>query len=359
VFRGVALVMIFVNHVPGTVYETLTSRNFGLSDAAEGFVLMSGIAAGLAYGRGMRRGPYWPTVGRIWHRAWTLYLVHLLTVVWAIAIAAATARYFHETRLLFANELGVLFRDPTGFLIGVPLLTHQLGYLNILPMYAVLLLVSPPLLWLAVRRPRTLLALSALVWLATGLFGWNLPAFPNPGGWFFNPLAWQLIFVIGMVAGQSAREGQVFFAVRRPWQILAALIVAGGLAWSKVPMVYEAFTAALVWAGERGAPGFFWMVEKTFLPWQRLFHMLALAYLLASLDIVRRACGSAAAAPLALMGRQALPVFAFGSMLCFAGQAIKDVAPPSFALDSAVILGGLALQLALAVLRERLSLRGR
>lgn len=359
VFRGIALVMIFINHVPGTVYETLTSRNFGLSDAAEGFVLMSGIAAGLAYGRGMRRGPYWPTVGRIWHRAWTLYLVHLLTVVWAMAIAAATARFFGETRLLFANELGVLFRDPTGFLIGVPLLTHQLGYLNILPMYAVLLLASPPLLWLAVRRPRTLLALSALVWLATGLFGWNLPAFPNPGGWFFNPLAWQVIFVIGMVAGQSAREGRVFFAVRRRWQVVAALVVAGGLAWSKVPMVYEAFTAALARAGEQGAPGFFWMVEKTFLPWQRLFHMLALAYLLGSLDIVRRACGSAAAAPLALLGRQALPVFAAGSMLCFAGQAIKDVAPPSFALDSAVILGGLALQLALAALRERLSLRGR
>jgi hypothetical protein len=132
VFRGLALVMIFINHVPGTVYETLTSRNFGLSDAAEGFVLMSGIAAGLAYGRGMARRPHWPTVGRIWHRAWTLYLVHLLTVACAIAIAAATARWFGQTRLLFANELAVLFRDPTGFLIGVPLLTHQLGYLNIL-----------------------------------------------------------------------------------------------------------------------------------------------------------------------------------------------------------------------------------
>jgi len=46
VFRGLALVMIFINHVPGTVYENVTSRNFGLSDAAEGFVLMSGVAAG-------------------------------------------------------------------------------------------------------------------------------------------------------------------------------------------------------------------------------------------------------------------------------------------------------------------------
>ena len=49
VLRGLSLVMIFINHVPGNVYEKFTSRNFGFSDAAEGFVLMSGIAAGLAY----------------------------------------------------------------------------------------------------------------------------------------------------------------------------------------------------------------------------------------------------------------------------------------------------------------------
>lgn len=359
VFRGLALVMIFVNHVPGTVYETLTSRNFGLSDAAEGFVLMSGIAAGLAYGRGMGRRPYWPTVGRIWHRAWTLYLVHLLTVACAIAIAAATARYLHSTRLLFANELGMLFRDPTGFLIGVPLLTHQLGYLNILPLYAVLLLVTPGLLWLGLQRPALLLALSVLLWLLTGVREWNLPNFPNPGGWHFNPLAWQLIFVIGLLAGIAARDGRVFFPVRRWAQILAALILVAGLAWSKVPVVFEGFSAAMGWAANHGIHRFFWMVEKTYLAWPRLLHMLALAYLLASLAGVRRLCSARLAAPLALLGRHALPVFALGSVLCFAGQAILDVAPKSFAMDSAVIFGGLALLFLMAAGRERLSLRNR
>ncbi len=359
VFRGLALVMIFINHVPGTIFETLTSRNFGLSDAAEGFVLMSGLAAGLAYGRGMRRPPYWPTVGRIWHRAWTLYLVHLLTVAVAIAIAAATARWFHANRLLFANELGMLFRDPTGFLIGIPLLTHQLGYLNILPMYAVLLLASPALLWLAQRRPRLLLALSGLLWLLTGLREWNLPNFPNPGGWHFNPLSWQLIFVIGMLAGTSAREGQTFYPVRQSWQAVAVAILVFGLAWSKVPAVFEGFTQTMTWLGDQGVHRFFWMVEKTYLAWPRLLHMLALAYLLGSLPLVRRVCASQPAAPLALMGRHALPVFALGSMLCFLGQAIKDVAAPSLALDTAIIFGGLTLQLALAAARQRLSLRSR
>src|SRR3989338_11256343 len=79
VFRGLCLVMIFMNHIPGTVYEHLTSRNFGFSDAAEGFVFMSGIAAGLAYSAPFRTGFTWPAVGRGWRRAWALYMVHAIT----------------------------------------------------------------------------------------------------------------------------------------------------------------------------------------------------------------------------------------------------------------------------------------
>ena len=68
VFRGLCLVMIYINHTPTTIYERWTSRNFGFSDAAEGFVLMSGIAAGLAYAPGLRERLNWPGVGRIWAR---------------------------------------------------------------------------------------------------------------------------------------------------------------------------------------------------------------------------------------------------------------------------------------------------
>ena len=59
-FRGLCLAMIFINHVPGQIYETFTSRNFGFTDAAEGFVFMSGAAAGLAYSIGMMTRPLWP-----------------------------------------------------------------------------------------------------------------------------------------------------------------------------------------------------------------------------------------------------------------------------------------------------------
>jgi hypothetical protein len=143
--------------------------------------------------------------------------------------------------------------------------------------------------------------------------------------------------------------------VRRGWQVAAVAVVAFGLAWSKIPAVFHGFSASMGAAGDAGVPRFFWMTEKTYLAWPRLLHMLALAYLLGSLPVVRRACASRAAAPLALLGRHALPVFALGTVLCFVGQAIKDVAPPSLALDSAIIFGGLALQLGFAALKQRLS----
>ncbi|MES2967802.1 MAG: OpgC domain-containing protein, partial [Pseudomonadota bacterium] len=98
VFRGICLVMIFINHVPGNLYEEWTSRNFGFSDAAEGFVLMSGVAAGLAYSmdfRGFSR--FWTGLARVWRRVWTLYLVHILTTVLALGAASAVAVWLNDS----------------------------------------------------------------------------------------------------------------------------------------------------------------------------------------------------------------------------------------------------------------------
>ncbi len=359
VFRGLALVMIFINHVPGTVYENLTSRNFGMSDAAEGFVLMSGIAAGLAYSPAFRAAPYWPGIARVWHRCWTLYLVHLFMMAWALAIAAGAALWLGATHRLYVNEIHMLFEAPLGFLTGVPLMTHQLGYVNILPMYAVMLAAAPAMLWLALRQPLVLAALSFALWFATGLFELNMPAHPNPGGWFFNPLAWQVLFVTGLLIGVAARQGRRLVPARRWLQWVAGTVLLLSLVWARVPAVGEVINHALWQANQDGLHRFFTITDKTYVTWPRLMHILALAYLLTSLDWVRRAAASPRAAPLALLGRNALPVFAFGSLLALVAQAIKDVAPPVLAVDTALIVSGLALQLLLAFAKDRLSLKGR
>jgi hypothetical protein len=50
-FRGLALITIFVDHVPHNRWAAITQQNFGFSDAAELFVALAGYSAVLAYGR--------------------------------------------------------------------------------------------------------------------------------------------------------------------------------------------------------------------------------------------------------------------------------------------------------------------
>ena len=349
VLRGICLVMIFINHVPGNAFERLTSRNFGFSDAAEGFVLMSGIAAGLAYSMDFRLpGRLWTGQARVWRRVWTLYMVHLVTTAAGLGAVAAVALWLGNPEPLTENLMKYLFTEPVKALVGIPLLTHQLGYLNILPPYLVLLAVAPPVLWLAWRRPAEALAASVLLWFYAGVFRWNLPNFPIPGGWFFNPLTWQLIFVVGLLTGMAIRDGRRLVPVRRwlQWVCGAFLLLACAVLWFKA--IGSGFGHGLWLAKEAGMPWIFTAFDKTFVTAPRLLHILALAYLLSSLPWVRTACASRFAAPFALLGRQALPVFALGSVLCLGLQAIKVTTGQNFLLDSAMIGGGLALQFALA-----------
>ena len=55
VVRGMALLMIFVDHIPGNALGWATLRNFGFSDAAEIFVFLAGMSAMLAYGKAFER----------------------------------------------------------------------------------------------------------------------------------------------------------------------------------------------------------------------------------------------------------------------------------------------------------------
>ena len=64
---------------------------------------------------------------------------------------------------------------------------------------AALFLLIPadaPILWPLQRRAALALSASAALYAAVWEFQWNLPAYPN-GHWYFNPFAWQLLFVFG------------------------------------------------------------------------------------------------------------------------------------------------------------------
>lgn len=355
VFRGLCLVMIFINHVPGNAYEDWTSRNFGFSDAAEGFVMMSGIAAGLAYSADFREASMrlWTGLGRVWHRVWTLYLVHILTTLAALAAAAAVALWLGNAESLFENQMKWLWLDPLRTVIGLVLLSHQFGYVNILPLYLALLAVAPLMLFAAWRWPRRLLAASVLLWLVAGIWRLGPPNWPSSGVWFFNPLAWQVVFVTGLVTGVMLKDGRRLVPVRRWLQVVTGLFLLYAALSAQIPAVSK-MTGYTLWLAKETfhLPWNLTAFDKTYVAAPRLLHILALAYFLSSFPTIRRACAHWIAAPFELLGRQALPVFALGSVLCIGLQGIKHVTGENLLADSLLIGGGLALQFALAAARQ-------
>ena len=352
VFRGLALVMIFINHAPSNFLENFTNRNFGFSDAAEGFVFMSGIAAGIAYSGYFRRGDPVEGITRVLRRVWTLYQVHILITVVALAIAAAAAHWFGAPEMMRRHGIWTLVTDPLGFLIGVPLLGHQLGYVNILPLYLVLLLAVPPVIWAGLRWPRTVLATSITVWLVSGVVHISMPNYPQSGGWFLNPFAWQVLFIIGVLTGMAHKVGERFVPVL-PWlQWLAGGFLLLSLVWMQWPDFAAIMRGGLRAAQDAGVPSVLSGFNKSYLAAPRLLHILALAYVLSCLPAVRQICAMKVMAPLVLLGQQALPVFALGTVLAFAIQSVKTVTGQDFILDTTMILAGLLAQFGLAAAKQ-------
>ena len=138
-WRGFALVSIFINHIPGIYFERLTHRNLSISDSAELFVFLAGWSLGLLVGS--RKSELTaPLVARLGGRAMTIYAAQILISSIALAILAAAAYAFDNPLILEWHNAAAVFQDPALAHIGLVLLTHQLGYFDILPLYVVLML---------------------------------------------------------------------------------------------------------------------------------------------------------------------------------------------------------------------------
>lgn len=355
-FRGLALVMIFINHVPGNPLELFTNRNFGFSDAAEGFVIMSGMAAGLAYPAAFTRLPLWRAVAKCWGRAWTLYEVHLMISMICLAIMLGAAYWFGADKMWQINNVGPWMKAPVQATIGIAILGHQFGYVNILPMYAVLLLMTPLMIMVAQRRMWVMLAASFLLWIVTGETRLNIPAYPNDGGWFFNPFAWQFLFAIGLATGMRLKSGERLLpnVAWAKWLCLAFLVFV--LLWMKIEFVQNNGRAGLAFLRDHGFPFYLTSFDKTFLSAPRLLHILALVYFLSTQSWVTRLSASRWVWPIELMGRFGLACFALGTVLSILGQSIKAaLIYDPWIFDLGYVFLALALQMGFARIKWQLA----
>jgi hypothetical protein len=235
VFRALALLTIFVNHVPGTIYEHFTHKNFGFSDSAEAFVLISGIAVGLAYGLNFKPGNRLLMTLKAWRRAGVLYVAHIMTTVATLAIFSAAAWYFKQPVLLRLINIDIFIDNTPEALVGIATLGHQIGYNNILSMYAAVLLMLPLFLLLGSISLRLMLAVSGTLWFLAGIYRVAPVNFPTEGYWFLNPLSWQFLFVIGIAAMLHVKRGGTIPFNRWLAGAAAAYLLAA-LIWVKIPL---------------------------------------------------------------------------------------------------------------------------
>jgi hypothetical protein len=344
-FRGLALWLIFLDHIPSNMVSWITIRNYGFSDATEIFVFISGYTAAFVYGREMDNRGVVVASARILKRVWQIYVAHIFLFVVYMAEIAYVASSFDNP--LYSEEMGILnfLKQPDVTMVQAMLLKFKPANMDVLPLYIVLLGGFPPMLWLLKRAPTLALAISTALYAAAWVLGWNLPAYPN-GTWFFNPLAWQLLFVFGAwcALGGAARIGPVVRS--RP------------VFWIAVGYLVFAFTITLTWYLPHMAtyvPHWLtdWMypIDKTNLDVLRFAHFVALAIL--TLRYVPRdwpLLTSAWLHPAILCGQHSLEIFCSGVFLAFAGHFAMVEVSDGLAMQILVSVVGIVTMVAVAML---------
>ncbi len=340
-FRGVALMIIFVNHIPFNPLYFYTPSRFGFSDAAEIFVFLSGFAAALAYGRCFERAGMWLGTLRILYRCGQIYLSHLALFFALAAICAFGNQWLGGEDYIHRLYLGYFFENTSEAIAALFTLRYVPNFFDILPMYFVILLWVP-LVWSLSRIHAALaLGVSLLVYLGAWYFGWELPA--EPAGdrpWFFNPFAWQLLFFTGFGLGAG------WLPAPRADRGLTRLCLVFVLI--AIPLGHEPTYQSVAFLGALRAHLEPW-VDKSHLGVLRVVHFLALAYLMNRV-VSWRPHRLEWSLPrwIARMGRQSLPVFLFSMALSYlAGMALDWSGREAFAV-AWVNLTGLGTMLAVA-----------
>jgi hypothetical protein len=217
--------------------------------------------------------------------------------------------------------------------------------MDILPLYIILLLLFPPILWLLLRGPTLALGASLALYVLAWQFGWNLSAYPE-GSWFFNPFAWQLLFVFGAwcAVGGAKRLAPV---LAWPATLVSAILYLGfafviALSW----YLPEQISFVPHWLEDLIYP-----IDKTNLDVLRFAHFLALAIL--TVRFVPRTSpmlSSWILYPAILCGQHSLEIFCLGVFLAFAGHFALVEISGAFWMQVVISLLGIVAMIATAAL---------
>jgi hypothetical protein len=338
-FRGVALICIFIDHIPENYLTYFTLSAIGFSDAAEVFIFISGFTAALVYGRALAMRGVLIAVVQVWRRAWQLYVAHIFLFVIFIAEVSYTVKTFNNP--MYNEEMGVgdFLEHPHIAVVQALMLQFQPTFLDILPLYIVMLLIFPAVLVCLRRHPSVALIPSALIYLEVQIFGVDMPAYPAGSVWTFNPLAWQFLFVLGAYLGhaettRSRNRERIVAAAFWPAIAIAAAALAIRVSWS-FHGIWEAVPALFLRE--------LWPINKGNLSPIRLVSFFALVMLVARWVSPRSGFLRAAAArPVVLCGRHSLEIFCLSILLSALGHFLMSEISSGFTMQVAVNVVGIA-----------------
>ena len=347
-FRGLALFLIFIDHIPGNFLSYFTLRSIGFSDAAEAFIFISGYAASMVYGALNRQYGFLLALAQIYRRVWQLYVAHVFLFVIYLAEVSYTLDVADNP--LYAEEMGVgdFLKTPHIAVMQALLLRFQPTFLDILPLYIVLLAGFPLVLLLLRRHVLLALVPSFALYVCTQTFGWAMHAYPGEHRWYFNPFAWQFLFTLGAVCSElSANRGRPLPTL--PWLQFLAFAIAGtgaivSLSWL-IHSFYDGFPALLAQVFWRGS------IDKTNLSPVRLVDFLALA-LVATTIIPRESAffSGKIARPIVICGQNSLYIFCLGILLAVLGHFVLAEVSDRPAAQIAVNLAGAAAMIAVGAM---------
>ncbi len=337
------LVFMAVNHIP-TELQVSTNHIFGFVSAAEGFVFMAGLLAGLVYTRKLDQGSFLDMRKAGFQRAFKVYSYHLaayfLIFAWVLAFTL-------QTGTPPACSPALMHSSPWLSMLAGPLLVYQPGMLDILPMYCVFMLTMPFLIRRLEQGQRLFVLLGSLsLWALCNVF---IPQHPfilglvNTGA--FDPGAWQLLFVAGLIFGHARARRQVLLPAPRAGLVGLMLVTAAFLYAVRHALLSPPWSMPVLDA----------LANKNNLAPLRLINFALLALLIHT--AITRFPMIMQWRPLAFLGRHSLPVFSahvvLATMLLGVPSVFSETVTSRW-ISATILLGGM---FAAAALSQTLSTR--
>ena len=346
-FRGLANWAMFLGHISSAVLSWFSFRNYGFSDGADLFVFISGYTSALVFTRKILERGFVFGATEVIKRVWQIYVAHILLLVFYLVSVLFLSYRFGASEFIDQFNVAPLLVAPVDTLTQGLVLKYKPVNLDVLPLYVVLMGVFPPVLWLMLRHRNWVMLGSVLIYFAARQLGWNLPSYPS-GVWYFNPFAWQLLFVFGAWLALGGADTLHFLVRSRTVLSLSVIYLLFATAMTlaaQLPDLQGLFPRVVF---EAFNPN-----DKTNLAPYRFLHLAVLIIVVVRfIPIDTPGLQAAIWRPLIKCGQQSLEVFCVGIYLSFLASFVLQTTYDGLLAQLLVGAGGLAVMTAVAYYRS-------